>query len=75
MPGRLEGKSAFITASFGHIVHGETRLIDRLLLEVADLARRWRPYRSLASSLLLAAGRAPEPELTSSIDGFYRCGA
>ena len=25
--------------------------------EVADLARRWRPYRSLASSLLLAAAR------------------
>jgi len=26
--------------------------------EVADLARRWRPYRSLASSLLLAAARS-----------------
>ena len=26
--------------------------------EVADLARPWRPYRSLASSLLLAAARA-----------------
>jgi DNA-3-methyladenine glycosylase II len=26
--------------------------------EVADLALRWRPYRSLASSLLLAAGRS-----------------
>jgi DNA-3-methyladenine glycosylase II len=25
--------------------------------EVADFARRWKPYRSLASSLLLAAGR------------------
>ena len=25
--------------------------------EVADLAGRWRPYRSLASSLLLAAAR------------------
>jgi DNA-3-methyladenine glycosylase II len=25
--------------------------------EVADLARRWQPYRSLASSLLLAAAR------------------
>ena len=25
--------------------------------EVADLAQRWRPYRSLASSLLLAAAR------------------
>jgi DNA-3-methyladenine glycosylase II len=25
--------------------------------EVADLARRWRPYGSLASSLLLAAAR------------------
>ena len=26
--------------------------------EVADLAQRWRPYRSLASSLLLAAARS-----------------
>ena len=26
--------------------------------EVADLSLRWRPYRSLASSLLLAAGRS-----------------
>jgi DNA-3-methyladenine glycosylase II len=26
--------------------------------EVADLARRWKPYRSLASSLLLAAARS-----------------
>jgi 3-methyladenine DNA glycosylase/8-oxoguanine DNA glycosylase len=26
-------------------------------VEVADLARHWRPYRSLASSLLLAAAR------------------
>jgi len=26
--------------------------------EVADLARHWRPYRSLASSLLLAAARS-----------------
>ena len=26
--------------------------------EVADLARRWRPYQSLASSLLLAAARS-----------------
>ena len=26
--------------------------------EVADLARRWRPYRSFASSLLLAAARS-----------------
>jgi DNA-3-methyladenine glycosylase II len=26
-------------------------------VEVAELARRWRPYRSLASSLLLAAAR------------------
>jgi DNA-3-methyladenine glycosylase II len=30
--------------------------------EVAGLARPWRPYRSLASSLLLAAGRANPPE-------------
>jgi DNA-3-methyladenine glycosylase II len=27
-------------------------------VEVADLAQRWRPYRSLASSLLLAAARS-----------------
>jgi 3-methyladenine DNA glycosylase/8-oxoguanine DNA glycosylase len=26
--------------------------------EVADLAQRWKPYRSLASSLLLAAARS-----------------
>jgi DNA-3-methyladenine glycosylase II len=26
--------------------------------EVADLARHWKPYRSLASSLLLAAARS-----------------
>jgi DNA-3-methyladenine glycosylase II len=34
--------------------------LDRLPTpaEVEDLARRWRPYRSLASSLLLAAGRS-----------------
>ena len=34
---------------------GLDRLLDRA--EVADLAERWRPYRSLASSLLLAAAR------------------
>ena len=28
------------------------------LIEVADLAQHWRPYRSLASSLLLAAARS-----------------
>ncbi|HEX6450505.1 MAG TPA: hypothetical protein VF060_13705 [Trebonia sp.] len=28
--------------------------------EVADLAQRWKPYRSLASSLLLAAARSNE---------------
>jgi DNA-3-methyladenine glycosylase II len=28
--------------------------------EVADLAQRWRPYRSLASSLLLAAARSTD---------------
>ena len=33
--------------------------LDRLPspAEVADLAQRWRPYRSLASSLLLATTR------------------
>jgi DNA-3-methyladenine glycosylase II len=35
-------------------------LVDHLPdpAEVADLALRWRPYRSLASSLLLAAARS-----------------
>jgi DNA-3-methyladenine glycosylase II len=35
--------------------YGLDHLPDRA--EVADLAERWRPYRSLASSLLLAAAR------------------
>jgi DNA-3-methyladenine glycosylase II len=35
--------------------YGLGHLPDRA--EVADLAERWRPYRSLASSLLLAAAR------------------
>jgi len=30
--------------------------------EVADLARRWSPYGSLASSLLLATGRTSRPQ-------------
>jgi 3-methyladenine DNA glycosylase/8-oxoguanine DNA glycosylase len=33
------------------------RLTERFGPEVADLAQHWRPYRSLASSLLLAAAR------------------
>jgi DNA-3-methyladenine glycosylase II len=36
--------------------HGLDHLPDPA--EVADLARQWRPYRSLASRLLLAAARS-----------------
>jgi DNA-3-methyladenine glycosylase II len=37
--------------------------------EVADLARRWTPHRSLASSLLLAAARPGNPGVSESTAG------
>jgi DNA-3-methyladenine glycosylase II len=36
--------------------------------EVADLARRWAPHRSLASSLLLAAARPDTSAATSDLE-------